>query len=88
MDSMAERLYELSSALSDGEACDVESVLGDLLFSVVLAARLTGTDPEAALTKASDRFTERFAEAERESAEELLSPEAEKTLYGAVSEED
>ncbi len=88
MDCLAERLYELSSVLSDGEGSDVETAVGELLFSAVLAARMTGTDPEEALTKASDRFTERFAGLEREAAGGPLSPEKELALYDAASEED
>ena len=88
MDSMAESLYALSSVLSDGETGDVETALGDLLFAAVLAARLTGTDPEEALTKAGDRFTERFTGMEREAAGGRLSPEMEAALYGVAHEED
>jgi len=84
MDVMAERLYDLSAALSDEEAGDPGEALGELLFAAVLAARLTGTDPEMALTKASDRFTERFADAERAAGGGSLSPETEQSLYGAV----
>ena len=83
MDLMAERLYDLSAVLSEGNG-EAEEKLGELLFAAVLAARLTGTDPETALTKASDRFTERFAEAERTADGGPLDPETELGLYGTA----
>lgn len=38
---------------------------GDLLFAVVNALRLSGIDPETALTMASEKFIRRFSEVER-----------------------
>lgn len=87
MDCLADRLYDLSALLSDEANGDPEEALGELLFAAVLAARLTGTDPEAALTKASDRFIGRFAALEQERGGEPLRPEDEKALYGASAEE-
>ena len=49
---------------------------------------MTGTDPENALTKASDRFTERFSATEREAGGEALTPETERTLYEINCGED
>ena len=37
-----------------------ENELGDLLFSIINAARLYGLDPEAALEKTNQKFTKRF----------------------------
>ena len=88
MDLMAERLYDLSAVLSEEKAGNPEDALGELLFAAVFAARMTGTDPEMALTKASDRFTERFAGAELNSGAEPLKPETERGLYGTGFEED
>ena len=88
MDLMADRLYDLSAVLSDEEDGDPEEALGDLLFAVVLAARMTGTDPENALTKASDRFTERFSAAESDAGGEALTPETERALYEIICGED
>ena len=87
MDFLADRLYDLSSVLSEEEDGSPEEPLGELLFAAVLASRLTGTDPEMALTKACDRFIERFAALERESGGSPLDPEEEKALYGTAVEE-
>ena len=38
---------------------------GDLLFAAVNVARKLGVDPEEALYRASDKFTERFSEMEK-----------------------
>ena len=38
---------------------------GDLLFAVVNALRLSGIDPETALTMSSEKFIRRFSEVER-----------------------
>lgn len=59
MDKLAEELTEVSDAIN-GEG-NVEEELGDLLFSVVNVARFMGVDPETALGKACDKFTDRFA---------------------------
>ena len=59
MDKLAEELTEVSDAVN-GEG-NVEEELGDLLFSVVNVARFMGVDPETALGKACDKFTNRFS---------------------------
>lgn len=59
MDKLAEELAEVSDAVN-GEG-DIEEEIGDLLFSVVNVARFAGVDPEVALGKACDKFTNRFS---------------------------
>ena len=55
---------ELQAAISDGNAADMEEELGDLLFSCVNTARHLGIDAEQALTKATNKFIDRFAATE------------------------
>jgi uncharacterized protein YabN with tetrapyrrole methylase and pyrophosphatase domain len=38
--------------------------MGDLLFAAVNAARLAGIDPELALSRATEKFTDRFCRME------------------------
>jgi ATP diphosphatase len=61
-----EELAELDRAALDGDSRAQEAELGDLLFSVVNLARHLGTDPEAALRRASDRFARRYRHVELE----------------------
>jgi len=63
---IAEELSELDRVMATGgDAARLEAELGDFLFSVVNLARHLHVDPEAALRRASDRFTRRFAHLER-----------------------
>lgn len=56
-----EELAELDAAES---ASDEESELGDLLFAIATWARKRGHDPERALRRTLDRFTDRVRHAE------------------------
>ena len=51
------------SGKADGE---VEGEIGDLFFSIVNLARLTGVEPERALKRANEKFSKRFQWMERE----------------------
>ena len=62
VDKLSEELEEFKTALA--EHSNVEEELGDLIFSAVNAARFVHVDPEAALTKATDKFGARFAKVE------------------------
>ena len=62
LDKVAEELAELAE-VEDEDARERE--LGDLLFSVVNAARWMDIDSEAALRAADERFRQRFATMER-----------------------
>jgi MazG family protein len=60
-----EELAELDRAIAAGDKAEMQSELGDLLFSLVNLARQHGLDAGAALQGTSDRFCERFAHVER-----------------------
>ena len=47
----------------------VEEEMGDLLFALANLSRKLGIEPEAALRRANDKFTQRFTEMERRFAE-------------------
>lgn len=56
---------ELHAAISGGDINEIESEIGDLLFTVVNLARWVGVEPEDALRRMVDRFTSRFQAMER-----------------------
>ncbi len=83
LDKLMEEMEELRAASSE-EARQRE--FGDLLFTLVNAARHLGLDAEATLRGACDRFTERFAQMEstaRASGRSLddLTPAEQDTLW-------
>jgi tetrapyrrole methylase family protein / MazG family protein len=55
-----EELSELRNAMAGGRAADIESELGDVLFSVAQLARHLNVDSEQALRKTNLRFEKRF----------------------------
>src|SRR5262249_33076035 len=55
-----EELRELDAAMASRDPAAVEAEIGDLLFAVSQLARHANTSAEDALTKSSDRFTQRF----------------------------
>ncbi|MBI5628463.1 MAG: nucleoside triphosphate pyrophosphohydrolase [Candidatus Rokubacteria bacterium] len=59
-----EEVLELDRAAAEGNAGQVREELGDLLFSIVNAARLLGVDAEDCLRQAAEKFTRRFREVE------------------------
>ena len=66
LDKVAEELAELADVEDEAER---EREMGDLLFSVVNAARWMNIDSEASLRAADERFRQRFATMERLSRE-------------------
>lgn len=61
-DKVQEELNELRHEVEvTNSTDDIEKEFGDLLFSVVNAARLYGVDPETALERTNRKFMKRFA---------------------------
>ena len=59
-EKLPEEQQELFEAVKSGDKERMEEELGDLLFSVVNIARLLGVDAELALTRSTDKFSQRF----------------------------
>lgn len=68
-DKVEEELAELKAAVEKGDGTNTLEELGDLLFSVVNVSRFIGVDSEEALTKATDKFIDRFSKVEKLAAE-------------------
>lgn len=70
-DKVAEEISEVKAELTgkNGEA-RVEEEIGDLLFSIVNAARLYGVEPETALERTNRKFITRFKYLEERSLHE------------------
>lgn len=64
-DKLSEELGEFDAAVAEGDAEQIKSELGDVLFALTNLARHHGVDPESALRETSDRFVSRFAHVER-----------------------
>ena len=60
-----EELKETEDAIEGRDSEEIESELGDLLFSLVNAARFLKLDPEEVLRKANGRFSDRFQSMEK-----------------------
>jgi len=59
-DKVEEEYQELRKEVSENNMVNAEKEFGDLLFSVVNAARLYGIDPESALERTNQKFMKRF----------------------------
>lgn len=59
-DKVREECAEVAEAIAVGNEADIEGEFGDLLFSVVNAARLYGVNPENALERTNRKFISRF----------------------------
>lgn len=64
MEKVYEEAKEVSEALESGDKAHIEEEFGDLLLSIVNAARLAGVDSEQALYNANEKFLRRFARVE------------------------
>lgn len=63
-----EEVEEVAEVVSGDQPLDkarAEEEMGDLLFSIAHLSRRLGIEPEAALRKANDKFTQRFTAMER-----------------------
>ena len=59
-DKIREELGELETEIADMNHENMENEFGDILFSLINAARLYGIDPETALEKTNRKFIKRF----------------------------
>lgn len=66
---IAEESAEFSEAVAGGNHEKIEDELGDLLFSVVNAARFCDCEAETALEKSTKKFMRRYALVEKAAAE-------------------
>ena len=65
-DKINEELSELKEAAEKGDKVSVEEEMGDLLLTVTSLARKLGIDSEVALTRATEKFIDRFETVEQE----------------------
>jgi XTP/dITP diphosphohydrolase len=60
-DKVSEEIQEVKHELNNGQEYDkMEDEIGDLLFSVINAARLYNVEPETALERTNRKFIQRF----------------------------
>ena len=73
-DKVKEELAEVEAEMRKGDTENEEKEFGDLLFSIVNAARLYGVHPDTALEKTNRKFIARFnyVEAEAKKAGKAL----------------
>lgn len=57
---VSEEIGEVKEAIEEGNTAHIEEEFGDLLFSVINAARIYGIDAENALEKTNRKFKTRF----------------------------
>lgn len=73
-DKVDEELNELRAAEKDGTSIEErEAELGDLLFAIINYARLSGLNPEHALSATNTKFIRRFQHIEKRLEESGLS---------------
>lgn len=65
VEKLYEEINELKTAMLQGNKADIEDEFGDMLFSCVNISRFIDVESEEALTKASDKFLNRFSVVER-----------------------
>lgn len=66
-DKVAEENAEVREAITRGDQDNIEAEFGDLLFSIINAARLYGVNPDNALERTNKKFIKRFNYLETES---------------------
>jgi nucleoside triphosphate diphosphatase len=67
VDKIQEEVDELREVVAEGsiDRQRAEEEMGDLLFAIANLSRKLGIEPETALRKANDKFTERFSDMEK-----------------------
>ncbi len=66
LSKIMEEASEIEVAIRNDDAAELEEEIGDILFSCVNVARLSGIDAESALKKATEKFIRRFSLVEEE----------------------
>lgn len=66
LSKIMEEASEIEAAIKNDDAAELEEEIGDILFSCVNVARLSGIDAESALKKATEKFIKRFSLVEEE----------------------
>jgi ATP diphosphatase len=61
LDKIREETDEIGAALASGEKDKIEGEIGDLIFTAINLARVSGVDPENALRATNAKFERRFA---------------------------
>lgn len=74
LDKLAEETEELRRELPGADPARLEDELGDMLFVMANLGRKLAIDPEAALRRATAKFTRRFDDLERRLARQGLAP--------------
>lgn len=72
-DKVKEELSELEHEVEKADQQKIESEFGDLLFSIINAARLYDIDPEIALERTNKKFIKRFKYLEEQTINKGLS---------------
>lgn len=72
-DKVKEEIREVEAEINKMDSDKLESEFGDLLFSVINAARLYGVNPDNALEKTNRKFIKRFTYLERKAKEQCRS---------------
>lgn len=75
MEKFQEELSELNDAIESKDKDKIEDELGDTLFALAQVARHLEVSPEDALRRASEKFTRRFANTEKQALGKGLSME-------------
>ncbi len=73
-DKVQEEYAETQAAIQGGNADEIEREFGDLLFSIVNAARLYGVNPDNALELCNQKFIRRFSYLEEQALAEGKRP--------------
>ena len=72
-DKIEEELKESRDAFDAKDGDELESEIGDLLYSVINLARFSGIDPAIALQRTNEKFSHRFRHVEKRMKEEGLA---------------
>lgn len=72
-EKVKEEFFEFETEVKKNDKKEMEKEFGDMLFSMVNAARLYGIDPEAALEKTNIKFIDRFNYLEEQTIAKGLS---------------